>query len=160
MNTLALKGPPQAAMDQMAVVVLRSLPWEIPIPLLTDSLETALAGLHIGGLLPEPPAVIMWPDGVPRKHGRNHRLMLHEGRAAVRFADAAAADAFCERIRGGVVLPGCGDRPIFGGIQPPPLAASRPDGIATDGGGGGFGRGTPAETGAPRVSARPRPRSG
>lgn len=40
-------------------------------------------------------------------------MMLHQGTATLKFVDAAAAETFCVSMEGGVILPGCGLRPIF-----------------------------------------------
>lgn len=104
---------------------MRNLPWDIPSSLLLDSLGAALAG---SDRLLEPPTIVELPGG-PTKHIKDNRMKLHEGRAALRFADAAAADAFCASMEGGKVLPGCGDRPLFIADPPqcpPPCDPSQP----------------------------------
>ncbi|CAK0865230.1 unnamed protein product [Prorocentrum cordatum] len=103
-----------------ATIFLRNLPWDIPSPLLLESIDAALVG---SGRLLEPPAIVELPGG-PIKHVKNNRMKLHEGTAALRFADAAAADAFRASMEGGRVLPGCGDRPLF--VEEPPQSPPPP----------------------------------
>lgn len=97
------------------VIRLRNLPWDVPATILAERLCASLPGLQ--GLL-GPLAVEELRIG-PRNYAKSHRMMLHEGTAALQFVDAAAAETFCVSMEGGVILPSCGPRRIFANLLQP-----------------------------------------